>query len=62
MAGETRIQQALDWILAHLNDDPKCDRIRLIDEASRKFDLSPLQAGFLISQLVEALRVNKADN
>lgn len=56
MAGEHRIKQALDWILAELAENPKSDRVKLIDEASQKFDLSPLQSDFLFSQLVEALR------
>lgn len=59
MAGESRIQQALEWILAQLGDDPKRDRVKLIDEAGRKFDISPLQSEFLFSQLVEALKDKK---
>ena len=56
MANEPRIKRALDWILDELAEDPRRNRVELIDEAGRKFDLSPLQSEFLFSQLVEALK------
>lgn len=54
--GEAHIGQALEWILEQLRDDPSSDRVKLIDEASRKFDLSPLQADFLFSKLIEMVK------
>jgi hypothetical protein len=52
--GEPSIKRALEWVLARLADDPKARRSDLIDEASREFDLTPLQADFLYRQLSEA--------
>jgi hypothetical protein len=52
--GEPNIKRALDWILDRLADDPGAKRSALIDEASRQFDLTPLEADFLYRQLTEA--------
>lgn len=46
-AGEAPIKQAVKWIDDQLQDNPKADRTKLVDEASRRFDLSPLDADFL---------------
>ncbi len=53
MAGEAPIKQAVKWIDEQLADNPKADRIKLIDEASRRFDLSPLDQDFLVRHLAE---------
>ena len=50
-AGETPIKQAIRWIDDRLRDDPRTDRSRLLDEAARRFDLSPLDAEFLLRHL-----------
>jgi SAM-dependent methyltransferase len=47
-AGETPIKQAIRWIDDRLRDDPRADRSRVLDEAARRFDLSPLDAEFLL--------------
>ncbi|HZO43942.1 MAG TPA: hypothetical protein VFE97_32310 [Methylomirabilota bacterium] len=52
-AGEAPIKQAVKWIEDQLQDHPGADRVKLIDEASRRFDLSPLDADFLLRQLAE---------
>ena len=52
-AGEAPIKQAVKWIEDQLKDHPGADRVKLIDEASRRFDLSPLDADFLLRQLAE---------
>jgi hypothetical protein len=52
-AGEAPIKQAVKWIEEQLQDHPGADRVKLIDEASRRFDLSPLDADFLLRQLAE---------
>jgi hypothetical protein len=52
-AGEAPIKQAVKWIEDQLQDHPDADRVKLIDEASRRFDLSPLDADFLLRQLAE---------
>ena len=57
MAGEAPIKQAVKWIDDQLVDNPNADRVTLVDEASRRFDLSPLDADFLLRHL--AGRVKK---
>ena len=52
-AGEAPIKQAVKWIEDQLQDHPGADRVKLIDDASRRFDLSPLDADFLLRQLNE---------
>lgn len=54
--GEPNLKRALQWVLDRLADDPKAKRSALIDEASRQFDLTPLEADFLYRQLIEATR------
>ncbi|HEY7141458.1 MAG TPA: hypothetical protein VIE44_15245 [Methylomirabilota bacterium] len=54
--GEPNIKRALDWILDRLADDPHAKHGALIDEASRQFDLTPLEADFLYRQLGETLQ------
>lgn len=50
-AGEAPIKQAVTWIDDRLRDDPATDRLRLVDEAARRFDLSPLDTEFLMRHL-----------
>ncbi len=52
--GEPNLRRALKWLLDRLADDPKANRSELIDQASREFDLTPLEADFLYRQLTEA--------
>ncbi len=59
MAGEAPIRQAVKWIDDQLLDNPKADRIKLVDEASRRFDLSPLDEDFLLRHLAERARDKK---
>jgi hypothetical protein len=49
--GEETIKKAIRWIDDRLRDDPKADRLKLVDEASRRFDLSPVDADFLFRHL-----------
>ncbi len=49
--GESAIKQAVRWLDHQLADNPKAERLRLVDEASRRFDLSPLDAEFLLRHL-----------
>ncbi len=51
--GEAPIRQAVKWIDEQLHDHPDADRVKLVDEASRRFDLSPLDEDFLVRHLVE---------
>jgi hypothetical protein len=52
-AGEGPIKQAMKWIDDQLNERPGADRVTLVDEASRRFDLSPMDADFLFRHLSE---------
>jgi hypothetical protein len=51
--GEPPIKQAVKWIDEQLHDNPKADRVKLIDDASRRFDLTPLDQDFLLRHLAE---------
>jgi hypothetical protein len=53
MAGEAPIKQAVKWIEEQLKDNPDANRVKLVDDASRRFDLSPLDADFLFRHLAE---------
>jgi hypothetical protein len=57
-AGEAPIKQAVNWIDDQLRDNPGADRLRLIDEAARRFDLSPLDAEFLTRHLASRGRAS----
>jgi hypothetical protein len=49
--GEAPIKQAVAWIEEKLREQPAADRVKLVDEASRRFDLTPLDTDFLIRHL-----------
>jgi hypothetical protein len=53
MAGEAPIKQAIKWMDDQLARHPDLDRIKLVDEASRRFDLTPLDAEFLYRHLAQ---------
>lgn len=44
---EVGLRKAIQWIDERRRDDPKAPMSTLIDEASRRFELSPIQADFL---------------
>jgi len=50
-ATEGVITAALEWATKQLHADPKTTRAAVIDEAARKFGLSPLQAEVLYAGL-----------
>ncbi len=52
--GEAKLKRALRFVLERLAEDPRAKRSALIDQASREFDLTPLEADFLYRQLTEA--------
>ena len=54
--GEAPIKQAMAWIDDKLREKPDTDRVKLVDEASRRFDLTPLDADFLFRHLAERPR------
>lgn len=45
---EGGIRGALKWLAERRQEDPGAPRMRLIDEAGRRFDLTPLEVDFLI--------------
>lgn len=49
--GEAPVKQAVKWIDDRLRDNPNANRATLVDEAARRFDLSPLDAEFLYRHL-----------
>jgi hypothetical protein len=51
MAGEAPITAALKWIDDQLLDHPGADRLKLVDEAAQRFDLTPLDTEFLYRHL-----------
>jgi hypothetical protein len=51
--GEAPIKQAVKWLDDQLSENPDADRVKLVDEASRRFDLTPLDADFLYRHLAE---------
>ena len=53
--GEAPIKQAVAWIEEKLREHPAADRVKLVDEASRRFDLTPLDTDFLIRHLASRL-------
>ena len=55
-AGEAPVKQAVKWIDEQLGEDPRADRVKLVDEASRRFDLSPLDTDFLFRHLAQRLK------
>jgi hypothetical protein len=52
-AGEAPIKQAVKWIDDQLHHNPGADRTKLLDEAGRRFDLTPLDADFLLRHMAE---------
>ena len=53
MAGQAPIKQAVRWIEDQLLDRPDADRVKLVDDASRRFDLTPLDEEFLYRHLAQ---------
>ena len=52
-AGEAPIKEAVRWIDDQLVGRPDADKVTLVDEASRRFDLTPLDTDFLYRHLSE---------
>jgi hypothetical protein len=46
--GEAPIKAAIKWIDEQMRDHPGADRLKLIDEAGRRFDLTPMDEEFLL--------------
>lgn len=53
--GET-LRRALRWLDDRAKDDPKLDRMRAVSEASQRFDLSPMEEDFLLTNWARGAR------
>jgi hypothetical protein len=51
--GEGPVKAAIKWIDEQLHERPQADRLALVDEASRRFDLTPLDEDFLVRHLAQ---------
>lgn len=51
--GEAPIKAAVKWIDEQLHERPGADRLKLVEEASRRFDLTPLDEDFLVRHLAQ---------
>ncbi len=54
-----KIRQAVKWISAGVQDDPNRPLLKLIQEACRKFNLSPLEEEYLVNFYMEGKEVVK---
>jgi len=52
---EESMKNAIKYISDQLKDEPECSKSQLIEEASRRFDLTPLQTEFLLNKYVLGL-------
>ena len=51
--GEAPIKAAIKWIDEHLREHPDMDRLKLVDDAGRRFDLTPVDEKFLLQHFAE---------
>jgi len=51
--GEAAIKTAMKWIDEQLRAHPEADRLKLVNEAGRRFDLSPIDEDFLLRHLAQ---------
>jgi hypothetical protein len=55
-AGEGVVKQAVRWLDEQLRERPGADRLTLVEEASRRYDLSPADSDFLFRHLAERVK------
>ncbi len=48
------LRRALRWLDDRAKDEPKAERAKLVGEASVRFDLSPVEAEFLLTNWVRS--------
>lgn len=46
------IKNAVKYISEILKETPEVDKLKLIDDASKRFDLNPMQTEFLTNKIV----------
>jgi hypothetical protein len=49
---KTNLEDAIRYIGGELMDNPHADIVKLIEEASQKFDLNPMQQEFLTNKYI----------
>lgn len=47
------LRRALRWLSERRQEDPKAPRVKLIEEAALRFDLTPAEADFLVMEWKE---------
>ena len=50
----TALRRAVRWVSERRSESPGADVAALIEQASMRFDLSPLETNFLLDQLVRS--------
>ncbi len=50
--GVSNLEDAIRFIGLELKDNPNTDIVKLIEEASQKFDLNPMQQEFLTNKYI----------
>ena len=58
---EVGLRKAVEWITDQLGETPGANRPALIDQASQRFGLSPLQAEFLFRQFLPGTNETPAE-
>jgi hypothetical protein len=48
----TSLEEAVRFISTELRDNPGTDKLKLIEVASQRFDLNPLQTEFLVNKFI----------
>lgn len=48
------LRRALRWLDERVRDEPRADRVKLVGEASVRFDLSPVEEDFLLRNWVRS--------
>jgi hypothetical protein len=51
ISGSEEVRRALAWISDRRREDPKARTLDLVDEAGRRFNLSPIQEQWLLTTL-----------
>ena len=49
---DTSLEEAVRFISTELKDNPGTDKLKLIEIASQRFDLNPLQTEFLVNKFI----------
>jgi hypothetical protein len=50
---EVGLKKAIEWISQRRQDDPSARLVTLVEDACRRYDLSPIQADFLFRHFTQ---------